>query len=111
MSQKENSKLNMMFRNLFPEEEEIEKDVEEQAQGVDEQTRQDAKLAKRLQEELDRNVQSEKTTADPPNVEEETKAASSQTHTPEKPKIFKRKKMVAKKGPRTRKVRAEAEKQ
>ena len=44
----------------FPEEEEEEreKDVEEQAQGVDEQTRQDAELAKTLQEELDRNVQS-----------------------------------------------------
>ena len=63
-----------------------------------------------MQEELDRNVQTEKTTTDTPSIGKETKAASSQTPTPEK-QIFKRKKMEAKKVPRTKKVRAESEKE
>ena len=95
----------------FPEqEEEREKDVGKQAQGDDEQTRQDAELAKKLQEELDRNVQTEKTTTDSPSNEEQTKAATSQSPTPER-QIFKRKKMTAKRGPRTKKAKAESEKE
>ena len=63
-----------------------------------------------MQEELDRNVQTEKTRTDKPSIREETKAASTQTPTPEK-QIFKIKKMATKKGPRTKKVRTESEKE
>ena len=94
----------------FPEEVEREKNVEEQAQGGDEQTRQDAELAKKLQEELDRNVQSEKATDELPNVEKETTADSPVTPTSEKQKNFKRKKMIAKRGPKAKKARVEAKK-
>ena len=59
---------------------------------------------------MDRNLQTEKTTTDKPSVGEETKAASSQSPIPEK-QIFKRKKMAAKKGLRTKNVWAESEKE
>ena len=60
---------------------------------------------------MDRNLQSDEVTDELPNVEEETKAASPLTPTSEKQKNFKRKKMIAKRGPKAKKARAEVEKE